>query len=448
MGTVVAKPVKPGATDSQAPLLAAGFAVSLKLAGSIARIAQRKYSVYTSPVQAQERTYSGRNSVILIGMNRRLAVAAVAIFTAAAAQATVQAQEIKIGVSVALTGPAAALGIPIKNSLALMPDTIGGVPVKYTLLDDAGDPTNATTNARRFVSEDKVDAIFGSSNTPPTLAISAVAAEGNVPQFGMGPIPILPGREKWTVIMPQPVGLMAKALFDHMKAHGVKSVGVIGFSDSWGDLWVKAFKDIAEPMGLQMVADERYARADTSVAGQTLKLIAAKPDAVLVAGSGTGAALPQVALKERGFSGLIYQTHGAVTKDFIRIAGAAAEGVIMASGPVMSPETQPDSSPTKAPGLAYVKAYEAKYGADTRTQFGAHLNDAVKIMERIVPVALKTAKPGTQEFREALRLALLSEKDIAASQGIYNFTEKDRYGVDARARILLTVKNGNFELIK
>ena len=382
--------------------------------------------------------------MILNGMKRCLAVSAFAMFAAAVAQA----QEIKIGVSAALTGPAAALGIPIKNSLALMPDTMGGVPVKYVILDDAGDPTNATTNARRFVSEDKVDVIFGSSTTPPTLAISAVAAEANVPQFGMGPIPILPGREKWTVVMPQPVGLMAKALFEHMKANKVTNVGLIGFSDSWGDLWVKAFKDIGEPMGLKMVADERYARADTSVAGQALKLVAAKPDAVLVAGSGTGAALPQVALKERGFTGLIYQTHGAVTKDFIRISGAAAEGVIMASGPVMSPETQPDAALTKAPGLAYVKAYEAKYGADTRTQFGAHGNDAVKIMERIVPIALKTAKPGTQEFREALRLALMSEKEIAVSQGVYNFTEKDRYGVDDRARILLTVKNGNFELIK
>ena len=380
----------------------------------------------------------------MLGNIQRLALAAAVM----AATATADAQEIKIGVTVALTGPAAALGIPIKNSLTLVPDTIAGIPVKYTLLDDAADPTTATTNARRFVSEDKVDAIFGSSNTPPTLAVSAIAQEAGVPHFGMGPIPILPGREKWTVIMPQPVSLMAKALFDHMVANKVQTVGMIGFADSWGDLWVKSFNDIAVPMGLKLIAEERYARADTSVAGQALKLLAAKPDAVLVAGSGTGAALPQVALKERGYTGLIYQTHGAVTKDFIRIAGAGAEGVIMASGPVMVAEGQPDSALTKAPGVAYVTAYEAKFGKDTRTQFGAHLWDAVKIMERIVPVALKSAKPGTPEFREALRLALLSEKEIAASQGVFNFTEKDRYGVDDRARILLTVKAGNFELIK
>jgi branched-chain amino acid transport system substrate-binding protein len=358
------------------------------------------------------------------------------------------AQELRIGITISTTGPAAALGIPQKNSLPLWPTDIAGLPLKITQLDDAGDPTTATTNARRLITEDKVDVILGSSTTPPTIAVANVAFEAGVPHFGLGPIAFQPGREKWTVIMPQPVGLMAEGLFDHMVANKVKTVGMIGFADSWGDLWINAFKQIAEPKGLKLVADERYARADTSVAGQALKLVAARPDAILVAASGTGAALPQVALKERGYTGPIYQTHGAVTKDFIRIAGKAAEGVVMASGPVMAPELQPEGALTKAPGQAYVDAYEAKYGKDTRTQFGAHLFDALKVLERIVPVALKTAKPGTPEFREALRAALLTEKEIAASQGVFNFTETDRFGVDARARILLTVKDGNFVLIK
>ncbi len=378
-------------------------------------------------------------------------LAAAALVAALSAQAMAQdgaRNEIRIGVTAALTGPAAALGIPIKNSVALMPETMGGVPVKYIVLDDAADPTTAITNARRLISEDKVDVLFGSSNTPATLAVANVAKEVGIPQFGMGPIPIQPGVEKWTVVMPQPVDLMAKALFDHMATQKVKTIGFIGFADSWGDLWVNAFKKIAEPMGLKMVAEERYGRADTSVAAQTLKLIAAAPDAVLVGGSGTGAALPQLALRDSGYTGLIYQTHGAASRDFIRVAGKSAEGVIMASGPVMSPETQPDSALTKAPGLVYVNAYEAKYGKDSRTQFGAHLFDAVKVMERIVPVALKKAKPGTQEFREALREALLSEREIAASQGVFNFTATNRYGVDDRARVLLTVKNGNYEVIK
>jgi branched-chain amino acid transport system substrate-binding protein len=197
-------------------------------------------------------------------------------------------------------------------------------------------------------------------------------------------------------------------------------------------------------MGLQIVDDERFARPDTSVAGQVLKLVAANPDAILVGASGTAAGLPQTALRERGYKGLIYQTHGAASMDFIRISGPAAEGVIMASGPVMDPEDQADSALTKKPGLALNSAYEAKYGANSRSQFAGHAYDAFQVLLRVIPVALKTAKPGTPEFREAIRQAFLSEREIAASQGVYNFTEKDRYGLDDRSRILLTVKDGKY----
>lgn len=351
-----------------------------------------------------------------------------------------------VGATLSTTGPAAALGIPEKNALTLVPTEIGGLKVKLIVLDDAGDPTQATTNAKRLINDDKVDVIMGSSITPATIAVAAVAYDAKVPHFGLGPMPIPAGKERYTVVMPQPVPLMAQALFEHMQKHGIKTVGMIGFSDSWGDLWLGQFKSAAEKYGLKLVADERYARADTSVTGQVLKLVAAKPDAVLVAASGTGAALPQVALRERGYKGLIYQTHGAVSQDFIRIAGKAAEGVIMASGPDMLPEGQPDSALTKAPGLALVKAYEAKFGP--RNQFAGHPWDAFEVLKRVVPVALKKAKPGTQEFREAIADAFVTEKDIAASQGVYNFTATDRYGVDQRARILLTVKNGKFELVK
>ena len=358
------------------------------------------------------------------------------------------AQELTIGVSISTTGQGAALGIPERNTITLFPEQIAGVKIKVIQLDDAGDPTAATTNARRLITEDKVDVLVGSSITPASIAIANVAFEAGVPHFALAPMPVAPGKEKWTVVLPQPVGLMAKALFDHMKNNKVKTVGLIGFSDSWGDLWVKSFKDIAEPMGLQMVADERYARADTSVAGQALKLMSLNPDAVLVAGSGTAAALPQIALRERGYKGPIYQTHGAVTKDFIKIAGKAAEGSILASGPVVAAELQPASALTKAPGVAYVTAYEAKYGKDTRTQFGAHMWDVLQILNRVVPVAIKKAKPGTPEFRDTIRAALETERDIAASQAVYNFTATNRYGVDDRARILITVKNGEWEVIK
>jgi branched-chain amino acid transport system substrate-binding protein len=358
--------------------------------------------------------------------------------------ALAQTNEITIGISVSTTGPAAALGIPERNALDFVPKEIGGVPLKLVVLDDGGDPTTATTNARRFVTESKADIIMGSSTTPPTIAVSTVANEAGIPHFGLAPFPINEARMKWSVAMPQPIPIMGKVLYEHMKAHNIKTVGYIGYSDSYGDLWVNDFKAQGGPMGLTLVDEERFARPDTSVAGQVLKLVAANPDAILVGASGTAAALPQTALRERGYKGLIYQTHGAASMDFVRIGGAAAEGVIMSSGPVMSPETQPDSALTKKPGLALNAAYEAKYGPNSRSQFAGHSYDAFEVLKRVVPVALKTAKPGTPEFREAIRQALLSEKDLAATQGVYNFTEKDRYGLDDRSRIILTVKDGKY----
>jgi branched-chain amino acid transport system substrate-binding protein len=360
--------------------------------------------------------------------------------------ANAQTNEITIGITLTTTGPGAALGIPERNALEFVTKEIGGVPLKVIVLDDGGDPTTATTNARRFVTESKADIIMGSSITPPTIAVSNVANEAGIPHIGLSPFPITPERAKWSVSMPQPIPIMGKVLYQHMKAHNIKTVGYIGYSDSYGDLWFNDFKAQGVAMGMTLVDEERFARPDTSVTGQVLKLVAANPDAILIGASGTAAGLPQTELRARGYSGLIYQTHGAASMDFIRIAGKAAEGVLMASGPVMDPEDQPDSALTKKPGLVLDKAYEAKYGPNSRSQFAGHSFDAFLVLERIIPVALKTAKPGTPEFREAIRQALLTERDIAASQGVYNFTDKDRYGLDDRSRILLTVKDGKYVL--
>src|ERR1700759_594867 len=358
--------------------------------------------------------------------------------------ASAQTNEITIGTTITTTGPGAPLGIPERNALEFVPKEIGGVPLKGIVLDDGGDPTNATTNARRCVTESKADVIMGSSITPSTIAVSNVANEAGIPHIGLAPFPITPERAKWSVDMPQPVPIMGKVLYEHMKAHNVKTVGYIGYSDSYGDLWFNDFKTQGGPMGLTVADEERFARPDTSVTGQVLKLIAANPDAILIGASGTAAALPQTELRDRGYKGLIYQTHGAASMDFIRIAGPAAEGVIMASGPVMDPEDQADSPRTKKPGLALTAAYEDKYGPNSRSQFAGHSYDAFEVLKRIVPTALKTAKPGTAEFHEAIRQALLTEREIPATQGVYNYTEKDRYGLDDRSRIILTVKDGKY----
>src|ERR1700755_2063789 len=254
-----------------------------------------------------------------------LAAAAIALALAAPGSSLrAETNEIVIGITITTTGPGAALGIPERNALEFVPKEIGGVPLKVIVLDDGGDPTNATTNARRFVTESKADVIMGSATTPPTIAVSDVANEAGIPHIGLAPFPITPERAKWSVDMPQPVPIMSKVLYQHMKTHDVKTVGYIGYSDSYGDLWFNDLKKQGEGMGLQVVDEERFPRPDTSVSGQVLKLVAANPDAILVGASGTAAALPQTELRDRGYKGLIYQTHGAASMDFIRIAGKAA----------------------------------------------------------------------------------------------------------------------------
>src|SRR5436305_9831032 len=272
-------------------------------------------------------------------MNKALlsAAAIVAALALPGSPVLAQTNEIVIGISISTTGPAAALGIPERNALEFVPKEIGGVPIKLIVLDDGGDPTAATTNARRFVTESKADIIMGSSTTPPTIAVSNVGNEAGIPHFGLAPFPITPERAKWSVSMPQPIPIMGKVLYEHMKAHNVKTVGYIGYSDSYGALWVNDFKGQGMPLGMTLVYEERFARPDTSVDVQVLKLVAANPDAVLIGASGTAAGLPQTELRERGYKGLIYQTHGAASMDFIRIAGTAAEGVILAPAPAMAP---------------------------------------------------------------------------------------------------------------
>src|ERR1700761_1159358 len=245
-----------------------------------------------------------------------LIAAAATAFALPALPAAAQTSEITIGISVCITGPAAALGVPERNALDFVPKEIAGVPLKVIVLDDGGDPTSATTNARRFVTESKADIIVGSSTTPPTIAVSNVANEAGIPHLSLAPFPVTAERAKWSVVLPQPVPIMGKVIYEHMKAHNVKTVGYIGYSDSYGDLWFDDFKRQGVSMGLTLADEERFARPDTSVAGQVLKLVAANPDAILIGASGTAAALPQTSLRERGYKGLIYQTHGAAAMDF------------------------------------------------------------------------------------------------------------------------------------
>ena len=365
---------------------------------------------------------------------------------AALAMATAAYADINVGVTVSATGPAASLGIPEKNTIALMPTTIAGQKINYIVLDDASDTTAAVTNARKLINEYKVDVLLGSTTTPNSLAMIDVAAEAQTPMISMAAsariVEPQDAKKRWVFKTPQNDIMMSLAIVSHMADSGVKSVGFIGFSDAYGEGWYQEFSKIAALKGIQIIANERYNRTDTSVTGQVLKIVAAKPDAVLIAASGTPAVLPQRALKERGYTGKFYQTHGVANNDFLRVGGKDVEGTFLPSGPVLVAAQLPADHPLKKSSADYVARYEKANGAGSVSTFGGHAWDAGKLMEAAVGPALKKAKPGTVEFRAALRDALETVKEVAGAHGVFNMSPTDHLGLDQRARVMVKIEGG------
>ncbi|NDF44988.1 MAG: ABC transporter substrate-binding protein [Betaproteobacteria bacterium] len=374
-------------------------------------------------------------------LKKTLLSVAVAALTSGAALA-----DINIGVSLALTGPGSGLGIPMQNQLKLFPKTIGGEKVNLVILDDATDPGKGAANARRFVTEDKVDVIFGSCITAVAAAMSDIASEAGTVQIAGSPVGLPPGKDKWVFRLPQSNTVMGHAVVEHMKKQGVKTLGFLGYTDAYGEQWLKEITPLLDKAGIKMVGVERFARSDTSVTPQALKLNSANPDAILVVASGSGAAMPQMGLVERGYKGKIYQTHAAATQDLMRVGGKATEGTFVVSGPAVIAEQLPDSHPSKKVAINFVQEYEKLMGPGTRNQFAGHSYDFQITMEKVLPAALKKAKPGTPEFRAAIRDGLETMGRTVFSHGVMNWTKDDHWGYTMETGVMLKVVDGKFKV--
>ena len=376
----------------------------------------------------------------------------IAALVAVVGTSTAVAQDIKVGVTLSATGPAASLGIPERNTFPLLPQTIGGRKVNYIVLDDASDTTTAVRNSRKLIIEDKVDVLVGSTITPNSLAMIDIAAESETPMIAMAAssriVDPVDAKRRWVFKTPQNDQQMALVIVAHMLGQGIKTVGFIGFADAYGEGWWNEFSKIAETRGLKILGNERYQRSDTSVTGQVLKLVSAKPDAVLIAGAGTPAALPQKALKERGFTGKIYQTHGVANNDFLRVCGKDCEGTYLPAGPVLVTEQLPNDHPVKKGAMAYVIAYEGAQGKGSVSTFGAHAWDVGVLLQQAIPVALKKAQPGTKEFRVALRDALEGVRNAAGAHGIFNMSASDHLGLDQRSAVMIQIVDGKWVMQK
>ena len=360
--------------------------------------------------------------------------------------------DINVGVTLSATGPAASLGIPEKNTIALLPTSIAGQKVNYIVLDDASDTTTAVKNTKKLISENKVDLIIGSTTTPNSLAMIDVAAEGETPMIAMAAsariVEPMDDKRKWVFKTPQNDAQMSTAIVEHMTNNNVKTVAYIGFSDAYGEGWWNEFSKLAEVRKIKLVGNERFNRTDTTVTGQILKILSAKPDAILIGGAGTPAALPQKSLKEKGYKGIIYQTHGVANNDFLRVCGKDCEATVLPTGPVLVAAQLPADNPVKKSAMEYVGKYEAAYGKGSVNAFGGYAWDAGQLLASAAPVALKKAQPGSREFRLALREALEATKNVAGAHGVFNMSGTDHLGLDQRARVMVTVEQGAWKLAR
>ena len=356
--------------------------------------------------------------------------------------------DITIGISLPLTGPTSALGIPMKQSIEMWPKTIAGQKLNVIILDDATDPTQATKNARRLVTEDKVDMLMGSAATPPSNAVAAVAAESGTMQLSFSPIDVSTGKAPWSYNMPQSTLVMSHAIVEHMKKNGVKSVGFLGYADAYGELFLRDMKVKMNGTALKFASEERFARTDTSVTGQALKVTAGNPDAILIVASGSGAAMPHKALIERGYKGKIYQTHGAASNALIRVGGKDVEGAFVVAGPGLVAEQLPEKHPNRKVAMAHVEAWEKVNGPNSRNSFAAHAYDASVLLQKIIPIALKSAKPGTADFRGALKSAIESVGPIPLFHGTVNYTATDHAGYTDDTGVIMKIVDGNWKLEK
>jgi branched-chain amino acid transport system substrate-binding protein len=359
--------------------------------------------------------------------------------------------QVRIGVLTSSTGPIALVGMPQKNTVSLLPKSMGGLKVDYISLDDGSDPTRSVSEIKKLIFEHKVDAIIGPSGSPNAMSAIQFVAEAGVPMLspvGSAAV-VLPmnDQKKWVFKTTQNDDLIGRTLVSHMVARKVKTVGFIASNDPYGENWGKVFGALAARNGIRIVASERYQRNDTSVTAQALRIVATRPDAVLVAAPGGPAVLPQTALYDMGYKGQVYQTHGAALPAFLELGGKKVERTVLAASPMLVLSELADSNPSKKVAAAYVAAYQTANGSKPAT-FGANVYDAGLLLAQAVPKAAKAASPGTREFRAALRTALEQSADVVGTQGVFNMSPNDHSGFDERGSVLIEVRNGNWTLLK
>lgn len=359
--------------------------------------------------------------------------------------AALQAQaEIVVGGTFSLTGPAAALGTSFQRTLPLLPKEIAGEPVRYVIVDDGSDPSAAVRNVRKLINENHVDVLIGPTNAATGYAIAPVLGELKVPLISGTALDLFGDKSEWFINLSTPITMWVAQIVNHMKDSGLKKVAFVGYNDVYGDTAFAAFKKDCAEAGLEIVADERFARSDTSFVGQALRISTAKPDGVFIAASGSPAVLPNVTLRERGYNKPLYNAPVAVSQDFLRLGGSKVEGVISAAYLIAVPHQIPDSNPSKKAVTELFDEFTKMYPNMQPDTQNPTAYDSGVVLKMVATEALKVAKPGTEEFRVAIRDRLHTINGLVGSVGVYQFKPGQPYGVQENSIVFVNVKDGKW----
>lgn len=354
---------------------------------------------------------------------------------------------IKIGAFLSATGAAAFLGDPELKTLEMYVEEInksGGVigrKLELVAYDDGGDAEKARTFAKRLIEQDQVDVIVGGTTTGTTMAVVPLVEQARVPLVSLaGAVVIIEPVKKWVFKTPHTDRMACEKIFTDMKARGFTKIGMISGSGGFDKSMRQECLGVAKNFGITIAADETYGASDTDMTAQLTKIRNAQVQAVVNPGFGQGPAIVTKNYRQLGMTMPLYQSHGVASKQFIELAGAAAEGVRLPAAALLVAELLPDSDKQKPVVVGYKKAYEARYKTEVST-FGGHAYDGLFI----VVDALKRAKTTD---KEKLRTAIEETKGYIGTAGVVNMSAKDHMGLDLTAFRMLEIKNGDWTLVQ
>lgn len=369
-----------------------------------------------------------------------------AAFTLCIAQAAVAAAPIKIGALFAVTGPAAFLGEPERNTAKMVVDEInkaGGVKgrkLELVTYDTAGDATKAVQLATKLIKDDKVVAIIGPSTTGETMAVIPVVEKEQIPLISCSAgSKITDPVKKWVFKTAQNDSLAVAKIFEYLQKQKQNKVAILTVSDGFGSSGREQLKAQAAKFGINIVSDDTYGPKDTDMTAQLTKIRGSQAQALIVWGTNPGPAVIAKNAKQLGLKLPLYMSHGVSSKKFIDLAGDAAEGIRLPSGKVLVADVLSNSDSQKKSLLAFVKDYQNHYKTEG-DHFGGHAWDAVML--------IKTAVEQGADSPAAIRDQLEKTKNFHGIGGTFNFSSQDHAGLGKDAFVLVEIKSKDWVIVK